>query len=349
MSANGCMHTGGAQDFEQIWPGMTAVGLEPEDILLIMAPLPVLVLAVTYDFFPIEATRQTVARARKFWDICEKSKNLELFEQVVDHHYTREMAVKSAEFFSRHLLGRKVKVDNSEFKPIPAAQLYCTKTGQLRGEFKNAKFVHEENVANVKAIHDEAAYCGSCSFIKMKLPLTIAIWDDGTKNLRGHMDWIRSSCVSGRAVMVLNVTGVGAIEPKPINASPLNAWYGTICRLSHDLLWLGDSLTAFRTYDVIRAIDVAQEIPDVAPDEVEVYGHGRQGVYALLAAAIDPRIKSLREDASSTSYSDFVCSRHYDDYDINSVILPGILRYCDLPDLRKWLGNRHVKNRIRHQ
>ena len=402
MSANGWMHTGGSQDFEQIWAGMTAAGFEHEDILLIMTPRPVLVLAVTYDFFPIEATRQTVARAQKFWNICEKSKNLELFEQVVDHHYTREMAVKSAGFFSRHLLGKKVEVDNSELKPIPVSQLLCTKTGQLRGEFKNAKFVHEENVASVKAILKETKgkletarkakalswltdrvfynrkpcqqnlrvlYSGHCNdlcynnilwfsqqniinhalvfrdyrFADKKLPLTVAVWDDGTKNLRGHQEWLRGICASGRAVMVLNVTGTGAIEPKPINQYHLNVWYGTVCRLAHDLLWLGDSLTAFRTYDVLRALDVAKEIPDIVSDEIELYGHGRQGVYALLAATVDSRIKSLREDAPMTSYADFVCSRHYDDYDINSVILPGILHYCDLPELRKWLDKRYVK------
>ena len=46
MSANGCMHTGGAQDFEQIWPGMTAAGFEHEDILLIMVPRPALEMAI---------------------------------------------------------------------------------------------------------------------------------------------------------------------------------------------------------------------------------------------------------------------------------------------------------------
>ena len=109
--------------------------------------------------------------------------------------------------------------------------------------------------------------------------------------------------------------------------------------MAHDLLWLGAPLTAFRTYDVIRALDVAKEIPDDMADDIELYGHGRQGVYALLAAAIDSRINSLKEDAPLKSYANFVCSRHYDDYDINSVILPGILHYCDLPELRKWLEN----------
>ena len=33
MSANGCMHTGGAQDFEQIWPGISGTSAERAKIL----------------------------------------------------------------------------------------------------------------------------------------------------------------------------------------------------------------------------------------------------------------------------------------------------------------------------
>ena len=402
MSSNGWMHTGGSQDLEQVWPGMTAAGFEHEDILLIMVPRPVLVLAVTYDFFPIESTRQTVGRARKFWDICGKIENLELFEQQIDHHYTREMAAKSAEFFARHLLGRKVKIDNSEINPIPASQLYATKTGQVRGELKNARFVHDENKASVEKILQAAGaepektrkakalawlktsvfnnrkpcpqnlrivYSGHANdlcfnnvfwwsqekiinhalvfrdyrFADRKLPLTIAVWADGTKQLRSHMDWLRNTCAAGRAVMVLNITGVGAMEPRKINASPVNDWYGTICRLAHDLIWLGDSITAFRAYDVIRALDVAQELPDININDIELYGHGRQSVYALIAAALDSRVKTLREEEALSGYAELACARHYDDYDINSIIFHGILKYCDLPDLRKWLGKRLFK------
>ncbi len=400
MSANGWMHTGGGQDLEQIWPGMTAAGFEHEDILLLMVPRPVLVLAATYDFFPIEATRQTVARARRFWDICGKSTNLELFEQQSDHHYTREMAAKSAEFFALHLLGKKYKMDNSKVSPIPAAQLYATKTGQVRGELKNARFVYDENKAGIEqilqatkatepetrksramdwlraavfndrkpcpqnlriwysghfkdlcfnnvfwwsqqGIINQALVFRDYRFVNQQLPLTIAVWADGTNQLRSHMDWLRSTCAVGRAVMVLNVTGVGAINPHKIYASPNNERDVTICRLAHDLMWLGDSITAFRAYDVIRALDVAQELPDININDIELYGHGRQSVYALIAAALDPRVKALCEENFLSNYADLACVRHYDDYDINSIIFHSILKYCDLADIRKWLGKKY--------
>ncbi|MHB9140107.1 MAG: alpha/beta hydrolase family protein, partial [Victivallaceae bacterium] len=347
-----------------------------------------------------EATRQTVARARRFWEICGKSANLELSEQQIDHHYTREMAAKSAEFFALHLLGKKIKMDNSKVSPIPAAQLYATKTGQVRGELKNARFVHDENKANVAQILKSAkaepekakkaraldwlnaavfnnrkpcpqnlriCYSGHANdlcfnnvfwwsqegiinhglvfrdyrFADRKLPLTVAVWTDGTSQLRSHMNWLRSTCAAGRAVMVLNVTGVGAIEQRKINPYPVNEWYGTVCRLAHDLMWLGDSITAFRAYDVIRALDAVPELPDIDGNDIELYGHGRQSVYALIAAALDPRVKSLREEEALPGYADLACARHYDDFDVNSIIFRGVLKYCDLPDIRKWLGKKY--------
>ena len=69
MNRQSYMHTGQAQDSEQIWPGMTALGFDHEDILLMMAPRPVQVQAVKWDFFPIEGTRRTVARCKRFWDM----------------------------------------------------------------------------------------------------------------------------------------------------------------------------------------------------------------------------------------------------------------------------------------
>lgn len=401
-SAQAWMHAGGAQDLEQIWPGMTAAGFEHKDILMMMAPRPVMVLAATYDYFPVEATRQTVTEAGKFWKFYGKLSNLELFEQQTDHNYTGKMAAKAAEFFARHLLGRKIKVDNSNFTPIPCSQLYCTKTGQIRGEINSARFVYEENKANVEKLlkYNEMVpekdrrekaiawlksgvfynrkpcspelrvlHSGHCndllfnsvlwwsqnglmnhalvfrnySFAGKKVPLTIAVWNGGSNDLQTHMNWLRTACASGCVVMVLNVAGAGAITPNKINVYPLEE--GTISRFAHDLLQSGDSITALRTYDVVRALDMALELPDIKLNDISLYCHGRQGIYGLVAALIDPRIKIIIEDEPLESYAGLAISRHYDDYSVNSIIWYGILKYCDLPDVRRWLGKRYKEGK----
>ncbi|MDF2720089.1 MAG: hypothetical protein K0R28_7014, partial [Paenibacillus sp.] len=78
MNRQQYMHAGGVQDAEQIWAGLTAAGFDHEDLLLSFAPKPLLVLAVQYDFFPIEATRRTVARCGRFWDMHGKSEQMRM-------------------------------------------------------------------------------------------------------------------------------------------------------------------------------------------------------------------------------------------------------------------------------
>ena len=60
MTREEYLYVGGGQDSEQIWPGFTSNGYDHDDILFAMAPKPVLVLAVDYDFFPIEDRKSVV-------------------------------------------------------------------------------------------------------------------------------------------------------------------------------------------------------------------------------------------------------------------------------------------------
>lgn len=390
---------GQAQDAEQIWTGMTALGFDHEDILLAMAPKPVLVLAVTHDFFPIEGTRSTVARCRRLWEAAGAADRLELFEDPIEHHYSPRMAAKAAAFFCRHLNGRPVEVDSSTIKPAPPRQLRCTSSGQVRGEFTGARGVFEENLARLEQIEARRAaasdaarreaaerwlrgrvfkdrrpcepetrhwrewfgaadaglagrFClwwsqedlhGASVLLRdarrgdARLPLAIGLWQHGTAAAGLHRQWIRRACDAGRAVLVLDVSGSGTLEPNAINAPPTFSNYGTVFKLADDLVWLDDSLPALRTWELIRALDVAAStFDDVDATDVVVHAAGRFTLYAELAAFLDPRLRKLELEDRFEGFADLARSRHYDDADIKSVILPGALQHFDLDDLRRW-------------
>jgi len=168
------------------------------------------------------------------------------------------------------------------------------------------------------------------------LPVTVAIWDDGTQALTRHWEWIRATCDGGRAVLVLNVSGVGGSEPNPLTLRRPQEPYGAIHKFNDDLIWLNDSLCAMRAWDVTRVLAAVAEWPHVDQRDVEVYAHGRQGLYAELAAAIEPRLARLETHEPMTSFADWVRMWLYEQHGCRSFILPGVLAYCDLPDLRKW-------------
>jgi hypothetical protein len=165
-----------------------------------------------------------------------------------------------------------------------------------------------------------------------KLAVTIALWDDGTNALSRHASWLREECARGRAVLVLNLCGMGPLKPDPLQARSDNLT-ATFRKLVDDLSFIGDSLVALRTYETLRAIDaIAATWPELSSTDLRIFAHGRMGLHGRLAAALDPRIAAC-EWRESLRFADFVRQRDYDPTDIKSVLLPGALRYFDLDEL----------------
>ncbi|HZT41199.1 MAG TPA: hypothetical protein VFA07_03375 [Chthonomonadaceae bacterium] len=392
MSRESYLAAGGAQDAEQIWRGFTAHGFDHEDILIAMTPRPVCALAVTGDFFPIEGTRRTVARCKRFWEMAGKEDDLELVEDISTHAYTPTLARAAAQFFARHLLGTQPDPETLTFAPFEPSRLWCTASGQVRAEFPDAAFVHETNVERLRereqqrrAIPDEERRERALQWLREKvqkdrrpcdlnprfysetrieelkvasclwwsqeglfghgrlfrsfqhdgkrLPVTLAVWDGGTSRLHDHGNWIRQTCEAGRAVLVLDVSGVGGLRPRSLTLQAPEDFYGVIHKFSTDLLWLNDDLVSLRTYDVLRALDMIGQWPNLNADDIRLYAHGRHGLYGQLAAALDNRIHQIEVVDGMESFAAWIASRHYDTHDIYSVILPGALHYFDLPEL----------------
>jgi hypothetical protein len=221
MSRETYMDLGQAQDAEQIWRGMTALGFDHEDLLLMMAPRPVLVLAVSSDFFPIEGTRRTVERCRRIWEICGAPESIELYEEPIEHHYSPTMADHAAEFFSRHLNGRGAPLltaaDEERMKPVAPRLLWCTGSGQVRGEIPGARAVHEENClrldeieARRKSVADAQAREEAREWLRARVfkdrkpvdPVT-KVWLPGVENGLTHrvLMWWSQERVMGAAAL----------------------------------------------------------------------------------------------------------------------------------------------------
>lgn len=164
------------------------------------------------------------------------------------------------------------------------------------------------------------------------LPVTVAIWDDGTAALSRHADWIAAECGRGRAVFVVNLSGMGPMKADPVNQGPMHDFYGTWHKLSDDLDWMGDSLVALRTFEAVRAVEALGQWPELNRADVRFHGRGRMGVHARLAAALEPRVTGC-EWPDAFRFTDFVHARSYDTKDVKSYILPGVLRHFDLDEL----------------
>jgi len=386
MNRKSYMYAGQAQDAEQIWPGFTRLGLDHEDFIIAMAPRPVRVLGVKYDFFPIEGARSTVKRCKRIYKLMGAQQNLSMVEDVSRHMYTQNLAVAAAEFFSQHLLGRKVTPSQEGTAPIEPSALNCTEKGQVSASIRGARFVFDENLQRFKTFaakrsRDKAlkwlrqrimgdrtthptnvkeiwsgSWDGLCASTLMwwtqsgilngglllresgesQLPVTVALWERGCDGTHEHFDWVLKTCKSGRAVLVVDVVGWAAIQPNALNHRDKRAFYGTIHLLNNNLMWLGDSLTAMRAYDLTRLPDAIAEIPGVTPRGLKIHTEGRTDVWAELAGAVDHRLADIESINGMGTYANWVSSREYASHAIHDFLMPGLLQYCDLDDLRKW-------------
>lgn len=155
---------------------------------------------------------------------------------------------------------------------------------------------------------------------------TIALWEGGTTRAHEHFTWIRNTCLHGGAVVVLDLTGMGSLTPHPVNEHPMHDHYGTIHQLANDLIWIGDSLSAIRVYDLLRFLDLLPEL-GLRSGTAAIYANGRQDLYARLAGMLDERIVSIEAVEGMGKLTELVRSRFYNDYDIHSYLIPQLLEH----------------------
>ncbi len=172
---------------------------------------------------------------------------------------------------------------------------------------------------------------------KDRLPVTIALWRDGCRRLTEHYTVIRDICRRGRAVLVLDITGMGMLEQRQFSpAVDKEAFYSAKFKLNTDLLWLDDCLMALGCFDLLRCLDAVEEMPGTDCSGTELYTWGSHSLYGEIAAFLDHRIRALTCQCPRASFGEIVTQKYYDPADMASFVIPGILKYGDIEDIRKW-------------
>lgn len=383
------MPLGEGQCMEQIWPGFTAAGLDYADILIAMAPRPVMVFATRNDFFPIEGTRESVAQAKEIYRIFNKEENLSLSEFDCPHQYSEEMADKAAAFFNTHLNGRIgiEAVAKSEIRILEPESLSCTHSGQVMKEYPDCRTVHDDSADMLKSLSEKRkrekdggrawlreqvfrnrkdcpvqtrcvvteeregllirhllwwSQTGVFNYgvlfekignTKETLPLVLALWDGGTMEMDYHADWICKTCDEGKRVFVIDTSGSGTLQPRQdakayCRGNETGFGYHIGFRIGLCLLWMGDSIPALRTYDVIRAIDAVNDLNGVRCGTISVYGWGKYGLYGKLASLVEDGIADCVWE-NAFRYEDWVRPKHYPFEGSIEIMMPDVLEHLD--------------------
>lgn len=383
------LQAGQPQDNEQIWPGLTRLGLDHRDGVLCMAPKPVLLLTAEHDFFPQKGTVETLDWCKRIWGLYGREEWLQLYKDDCMHAYSEGMSKRAASFFQNCFkIGQKV-YDFSPIAILPSRRLFCSGTGYMSQEEKSLG-IYEQNLARYREVLKERGkpdYDRTVSYLKNSIfrnrrpgelyprkiretslvldlccdsyiweaqegllnhcflfykgkepkPVTIALWRDGCGRITDHASWLRGTCRAGRAVLVLDMTGQGMMRQREFLSWPdREGFYGARFKLNGDLLWLDDSLMALGCFDVLRSLDLLERLTCLEKGEVRLFACERYSLYGDVAALLDGRIKKVEYESPAASFGEMVEDQYYDPLDMAAFVLPGILKYADIPDIRRW-------------
>ena len=103
---------------------------------------------------------------------------------------------------------------------------------------------------------------------------------------------------------------------------------------------IGRNLPAMRAHDILRGIDLLAARNDVDPSSLRAVARGVKGIWLLLAAAVDDRIKKLWLDR--TPYSLRAALENAMNTALFDAVIPGFALHSDLEDLVKAIGDRKV-------
>lgn len=143
-------------------------------------------------------------------------------------------------------------------------------------------------------------------------------------------------------LMVLSIDARGFGETRSVrddNGADWPRYFGDYDSAMTAML-TGSTLMGGRVRDISRAVDLLAARPDV--DGAHIYGVGRgtAGPAMLHAAALDQRLREVALDRSLESYRSVVDHRLH--RDIFEQIVPGVLRYYDLPALARMMAPRRL-------
>ena len=129
------------QDDEQIVPGIIGKNFGYTDIVLSVAPKPVLLLGVNRDFFPIEGLMKVYGQAKRIYEILGKKENLQIVIDGSVHKYSKSLVKNAVDFFSAQFFGKSRETDAAP-DILDQNLLNCFPQGQI--SLTGAKLPDEE-------------------------------------------------------------------------------------------------------------------------------------------------------------------------------------------------------------
>ena len=170
-------------------------------------------------------------------------------------------------------------------------------------------------------------------------PGILYVHEDGKEAEASPLGTAQMLASEGNVVLAIDFRGIGETKSHD-NISGGHPLMGVDGYHFYQYGMLGHSLVGRRVHDVLRALAVLAERPEVVDDQVSVVGQGMGGLLALFAAALDERVATAVCTQSLMSYRALATHEYRAVHP--SWFVRGILPVCDLPEIAACVAPRRL-------
>lgn len=172
-------------------------------------------------------------------------------------------------------------------------------------------------------------------------PVTLFVSEAGKESEGLEGGRLERWTLEGRLVVAIDVRGMG--ETKPPHVSSYNRYeYRNLMDVETALTYmawsLDESLFGMRVADLVRGIDYALGRAEADPATLHVHGKGQGALWAMFAAVLDPRIRSVVAEGGLLSYRTLTETDRY--LYSAGIFIPAILLHFDLPHVAAAIADR---------
>jgi hypothetical protein len=362
--------TGPADGCAQI-PGEGAVQLEFVDYLIAAAPKPTLILAGTFDFIDYKGAQIGFDELKKFYSLLGKSDQVKFFSYEDGHGISKPKREAAVSWFRKWFYNDSRPVKEGDLKTLTAKELQVTSSGQLNSDFADEvslvvrnmflyKFFENRRTQFLKqdknAIRLKIAQLLNIDFTNKRIdieeigadkiilrkkneipiPLIIAFGQGTPKkislllNIGGKISFPENNEVLIRA----DLRGTGETEDRSEFNDP--KYFNKEYRNAVLALHIGRPMVGQRVTDVFTIFDFIQSDERMKNLPVEIYASRTSAVPILHAALWIENLEAIHITDGPKSYVELLQNPTQKDWYSN--VIPNVLKYYDLPDLIKLIG-----------
>ncbi len=336
----------GPQDAEQVFPGFLKDQLDFPDFAFAAAPRPFMMTTAIRDFFPIEGARRTRDEIRGFFRLFDAEVKAGYFEYDDTHGWSKPRRQAAYRFFDQWLKGQSTDGAEPDIVTEPEQLLYAAPNGQVLATI-DGETTQSINAREALAMYPKRAAAAKGVDRRM-IESRLRYEPVATRFHEFALDM--PSNAKPPVIIALNATkgdleemraaGYAVLRMQFPASDPTRSGYTSQYQTASRAFLMGRTLLGLQLSDIQHAMRDIAANPAIDGTRIRLYGRGTAAVTALHAAALHPTVASVAVEAMPLSYLAITQAKLH--RGLVEIIVPGILKDYDLPDLAAAIAPRPV-------